>query len=598
MVDEKLLDDLSRLNNELVNSQRELARKNAELAHLNAVVNCQNTQLEAKVVQRTAVLARQLALSQTLADNAPQVIWTIDGTRKLTFANRAWYDLVGGAPGDWTSSASRAMLTHPDDREAFESNIQRGIAAESKWTGVRRILGKDGSYRTMSYRGSPVLDAHGKPVLWVGIDTDITDLKVAEAALQQALAAQTRATQEADIANRAKSTFLAAMGHEIRTPMNGVLGLLELLGTSQLDSDQRMTLETVQDSGRSLLRIVDDILDFSRMEANQLQLDCRPHSIRQIVRRVAAINSATADMKGVALETHVSTGVSELHQFDPVRVGQILHNLVSNGIKFTERGKVTLRVEFVERSEGVEHLRLVVEDSGIGIAPEDQQRLVQPFMQVRSDTATVPGRSGLGLIICRSLAELMGGTLEMHSTPGRGTTMTASLAFAVAIADGETATPSGGPAAAMQVSWAVPTVAQAQAEGTLLLVVDDHPTNRMVLQRLAGLLGYASEGAANGLLGLNAWKSGRFGAILADCNMPEMDGYEMTRAIRLLEDAGHRLRTPVIACTAGALAAEEVRCIEAGMDDYLVKPVSMATLGEQLSRWLPLPHSRKPLRPH
>jgi len=575
MTDQDVLDDLSRVNNELVNSQRELAR-------LHAVAAAQNSQLE--------------ALHQTLMENAPQVIWSVEGaSREMMFANRAWYELVGGKRGDWASCASRAALIHPDDREAINLGWQRSLQTLSTWTSVRRLLTKDGTYRVMSTRRAPVLEADGTARFWVGIETDITDLKDAEAALQQALAAQTRATQEAERANRAKSTFLAAMSHEIRTPMTGVLGLLELLGTGPLAAEQRASLEVAQESGRSLLRIVNDILDFSRIEANRLELDVRPCSIRTLAYRVAAVNAAAADVKGLVMETEISHEVSDLLQFDSVRVGQILNNLVGNAIKFTDKGKVKVCVEFDGRREGLEHLRFVVEDSGIGISPRDQQRIFAPFMQASSETATVSGGSGLGLMISRRLAELMGGTLEMRSVPGCGTTMTAHLAFAVATAEVGVPALGDGPATPPRVFPATPTVAEAQAEGCLLLVVDDHPTNRLVLQRMVQRLGYACELAENGRVALDAWKSGRFAAVLADCNMPVMDGYDMTRAIRLAEQASHRIRTPVIACTAGALATEEARCIEAGMDDYLVKPVSLATLGERLKRWLPLPPSR--LRP-
>ncbi|MDB5860436.1 MAG: sensor hybrid histidine kinase [Ramlibacter sp.] len=589
--DAAILEDLTRLNAELVNSQRELMRGNSELARLNAAVSEHNAQLESKVAERTAVLASQKALFQTLAENAPQVIWTIDGkTGELTFANRAWCALVGGTVADWSSRASRVALIHPDDRVAAGLNWQRSLQTLATFSGVRRLLAQDGSYRIMSYRGAPVLDAEGKAGFWVGIDTDVTELKEAEAALQRALLEQTRAAQDAESANRAKSTFLAAMSHDIRTPMNGVLGLLELLGTGHLAPAQRSMLAVAQESSRSLLRIVNDILDFSRIEADRLELDIAPASIGELVHRISDINAAAASVKGLLLHVHVGEGVSHWLHFDSVRVGQILNNLVGNAIKFTEQGKVTLRVELGRSSAGTEHLQFVVADTGIGISPDQQRRLFQPFMQASSETAALFGGSGLGLVICKRLAELMGGTVGIQSTPGQGTTVTAQLAFAIAGSAPASRQPGEGQAApAPVVPRAAPTVAQAQAQGTLLLVVDDHPTNRMVLQRLANLLGYPSESAANGLLGLEAWKTGRFGAVLADCNMPEMDGYEMTRSIRLSEGSGPGIHTPVIACTAGALAAQEARCRAAGMDDYLVKPVTLATLGPCLSRWIPLP---------
>ena len=589
--DAAILDDLTRLTNELANSQRELARSNSELLRLNALAGEENARLEAKVAQRTAGLAEQAALFRTLAENAPQVIWTIDGrSGELTFANQAWLALVGGTTADWSSRASRVALIHPDDRAAVALNWQRSLETLCTFAGVRRLLGGDGSYRIMAYRGAPVLDAKGRASFWVGIDTDITELKETEAALQRALLEQTRAAQEAETANRAKLNFLAAMSHDIRTPMHGVLGLLELLGTGPLAADQRATLAVAQESGRSLLRLVNDTLDFSRTEAHGPELNIGPASIRELVQRIADINAAAASVKGLQLRTAVAAQVSPMLRFDALRVGQALNNLVGNAIKFTEQGQVTLRVELERRAEGMEHLRLAVEDTGIGISPDRQQQLVRPLMPRASDADGPVGGSGPGLEVCRRLADLMGGTMEMHGTPGRGTTVVACLPFALADPALGHPAPGGAPPDPSPVlPPAAPTVAQAREQGTLLLVVDDHPTNRMVLQRMGKLLGYPSEAAENGLLGLQAWKTGRFGAILADCNMPEMDGYEMTSAIRALEQSGQRVRTPVIACSAGGLVDWETRCRSAGMDDWLVKPVTLAALGQCLSRWMPLP---------
>jgi signal transduction histidine kinase/CheY-like chemotaxis protein/HPt (histidine-containing phosphotransfer) domain-containing protein len=407
------------------------------------------------------------------------------------------------------------------------------------------------------------------------------DLRRRNAELEHAKEAALRA-------ERAKGAFLATMSHEIRTPMNGVMGMIELLAHTRLDGEQRTAVEIVRDSGRSLLRIVDDILDFSKIEAGKLELRPEPTSVAVVVGRVCDIYSGNASSKGLSLRRFVDERISPVVTVDGLRLQQVLNNLCSNAIRFTDSGAVSIRADLAERRDGVDIVRFSVEDTGVGVSDEDAGRLFQPFAQAG---AAATGGTGLGLSICKRLAALMGGELAMQSRPGAGTQMFLTLPLPIAPAPPQAA-PEPRPAAPAKEPLAgrePPSVQDARTEGTLVLLVDDHPVNRLVLLKQVNLLGYAAEMAANGREALDKWSAGGFAAILTDCNMPELDGYDLARHIRAAEGRGGLPRVPIIACTANALGTEAENCIAAGMDDYIAKPVSLERLRRKLDRWVPLP---------
>ncbi len=425
-------------------------------------------------------------------------------------------------------------------------------------------------------------------ILWNGYWADITEKKLLERALQEA-------KDEAESASRAKSTFLATMSHEIRTPMNGVVGMLELLSLTKLDSEQRTTLEIVRESGKSLLRIIDDILDFSKIEAGKLEVRPETASITAVIESVHNIYLGSASSKGLLLKRSVDPQISAAVWVDPLRLRQILNNFVSNAIKFTRQGYIEIKAELVERADGNDRVRFCVQDTGIGISAEGRKRLFQPFMQATADTTRQFGGTGLGLAICRRLANLMGGSIETVSELGQGTTMILTLSLPIADPKDLPETDPENMRDLLSISTRMrrmaPSVAQAETEGTLVLLVDDHPINRMVLLRQVNTLGYATECAENGVEALKKWRSGRYGLVVTDCNMPEMDGYAFARRIRELESERGLTRTPIIACTANALGGEAEICFAAGMDDYLAKPVGLTQLLKKLDHWLPIPHA-------
>jgi len=277
---------------------------------------------------------------------------------------------------------------------------------------------------------------------------------------------------------------------------------------------------------------------------------------------------------------------------------QILNNFVSNALKFTEKGRIEIKAELLERADGEERVRFSVTDTGIGISEEDQARLFQPFVQVAAEITPRFGGTGLGLTICQRLAQMMGGSIAMVSEVGVGTTMTLELSLPIANPKELPEVDPVGPSAFLRTTMMrrrAPDTASAEAEGTLALLADDHPTNRSLIVRQINLLGYAAESAENGIVALEKWKSGRFGILITDCNMPEMNGYALTRRIRELEATKGDKRIPIIACTANALGGEAEICFAAGMDDYLAKPVELNELSKKLDHWLPIARPAAPL---
>jgi two-component system sensor histidine kinase EvgS len=477
-------------------------------------------------------------------------------------------------------------FVHPDDVAATLREVERQVAAgEPVLQFENRYRHKDGSWRVLAWRSVPQPGGY-----MYATARDVTEQDRVHKELVQA-------KEEADAATRAKSTFLATMSHEIRTPLNGVLGTLELLALTELDAEQRASLGIVHKSAESLNRIIDDILEFSKIEAGRLEIRPEITSIAGVVAAVRDTFSGNASAKGLLLEMTVDPRISPAVRVDALRLQQVLNNFVSNALKFTAVGRISIAADLVERKDGVDHVRFVVSDTGVGIAPEDRARLFQPFSQPGRHTALRPGGTGLGLTICRRLADMMGGSIDLRSVPDVGTKI--SLTLPLPIADAA-ALPAAAPATVAAPGprrRRAPTVPEAEAARTLVLVADDHPINRLLLRRQLNVLGYAAETAEEGAAALRLWQSGRYALVIADCNMPVLDGYELARRIREAEAARGAPRTPIIACTANALSGEAATCLAAGMDDYLSKPVQLAEVAGKLARWLPLPEPAGPSEP-
>jgi CheY-like chemotaxis protein/HPt (histidine-containing phosphotransfer) domain-containing protein len=370
------------------------------------------------------------------------------------------------------------------------------------------------------------------------------------------------------------------MSHEIRTPMNGVLGMIDVLEHQGLNDAQTRTVSVMRDSAQALLRIIDDLLDFSKIEAGRLDLEETAFSLSGLIEGVVDTLRPQAIAKRLTLDVDIEAGSDDALVGDPTRVRQILLNLLSNAVKFTDRGGVRVLAGTTPLGEGRTQVTLAVSDSGIGLDEEQRSRLFQPFVQADNSTTRHFGGTGLGLSIVRRLAQLMGGDASVESAPGVGSRFTVTLMLRAAPADSPLKMLLRSPLHPAQWPGSRP-------DGPRVLVVDDHPVNREVLVRQLELIGIAADTASDGAEALSLWAPGRYGAVLADIHMPRMDGHELTQRLRASETMGGiSARTPVVAVTANAMAGEEERCLAAGMDAYLAKPVSVDRLRATLERWL------------
>jgi signal transduction histidine kinase/CheY-like chemotaxis protein len=372
-----------------------------------------------------------------------------------------------------------------------------------------------------------------------------------------------RAFQALGAASRAKSAFLANMSHEIRTPMNGVLGLTQVMLAEPLPVHQRERLELIQRSGEVMVALVNQVLDLARIEAGKFELAPTPVAVAQLLRDVHDLFGSLAKQKGLGLSLELQPGLPEAVLADGTRLRQVLFNLVSNAVKFTERGQVRLGL----RREVDGALRFSVEDTGPGIAAEALPRLFAPFEQADGSSTRRHGGSGLGLAVSRHVVELMGGRLEAVSRPGLGSTFWFNLRLEAV------------PLPAQVAERAARTPART---GGRVLVVDDNPINLKVARSLVERAGYTVETATTGREALQVFGAGGFELVLMDCHMPEMDGFEATRRIRALPGRGAEV--PIFALTASTLPEDVEACHAAGMDGCLAKPVSMERLVETLQR--------------
>ncbi|WDK60031.1 response regulator [Xanthomonas campestris pv. campestris] len=560
-----------------------------------------------------------------------------------------------------------------------------------------------------AYRASRTLSA---------LTRQLDDTNTAQARMQQELQRHgeleqelLRAKQDAEAASLAKGEFLATMSHEIRTPLNGIIPMLELISRGQLSLDQRDMLQTATGSSLQLLRIVDDILDYSKLEANKLELEITTFNLRELLDGVAQLMQRTAEGKQLRLGLDIEPSVRLLVRGDPIRLRQVLGNLIGNAIKFTERGSVDIQLRRLGETRAQHLLRFQVRDTGIGIAADQQARLFRSFAQADASTTRLYGGTGLGLAICKRIIDLMGGRIGVESEPGRGATFWFEIPLLKVIGDLQQTT--GADAARVMVissdarlsqrlkrlldSWGIshvlmettqealervrrhtddegfrcviadhetlrysaravhralarpedlsgsrliwlygdePVPDELQANATLvprqspdetlralvlppepkpsvaptlasamipeplpppvahardvrILLVEDNPVNLLVAQKLLGVLGFEADTATDGEAALSSMESTRYDMVFMDCQMPVLDGYAATRRWRAMETESGGRPIPIVAMTANAMAGDRERCLAAGMDDYLSKPVAREQLDACLQRWLP-----------
>lgn len=508
----------------------------------------------AQQVQQLEVEKKRLKLA---LDGSAAGLWDWHVDTARVYYSQRWKQMLG-YESDQIGDELREWETriHPEDRKASIARVESTLREPGHhYENTHRLRHADGHYVWVMSRGTVLRDAEGRATRMVGIHVDVT--------------AAYEARERAEAASRAKSEFLATMSHEIRTPLNGVTGMLELLRECDPTDEQNRYIDVAHDSADQLMSVINGVLDLSRLESGQVEFETLPFSPAAELTDAAGLLRAQYQAKGVRLDVLVEDGLAHEALGDATRLRQVVTNLVGNALKFTSSGGVQLRVGGNALPEGYE-LCFVVEDTGIGIAPEALPTLFDSFVQADASTSRRFGGSGLGLAICHRLVVGMGGRIDVQSRLGQGSRFTVRI-------------PLGLPAGASMVSGP-DGLTPYEADTTAVLLVEDNAVNQMVAKAMLERIGCVVEVVADGPSALEALTRRRFDLVFMDVHMPGMDGLETVRQWRAMEGS---TRTPVIALTANVLEQTRQECMSAGMDDFVAKPVAKAVLAAVVARWLP-----------
>lgn len=502
--------------------------------------------------------------------------WT-DITKDEEYWSPQFKKLLGYAEDEIKASytAFQALL-HPDDIEKVKALVQEHFEKNVPFNIECRLRKKDGEYCWFRSKATTVRDENNKPIRMVGSIRDISQRKDGELKLRDyadEMESKSRelaiAKEQAEQANRMKSDFLANMSHEIRTPMNAVIGMTSMLLESNLQPDQRKKLDIIHHSGEALLEIINDILDISKIEAGKMDLEPIAFNLKTTLSDIVSLLTPRASEKGIKIDLQYIKDTPNWVMGDAGRIRQILINLISNSIKFTDFGQVLVNVKAINSNEQNVTLRFDVIDSGIGISEETQKKLFEKFMQGDSSTTRKYGGTGLGLAICYRLVKLMGGDIGVKSKEKKGSTFWFTLNLPICKSE----------EVADQIANKTATFSN-----THILVGEDNHINQVMITQMLQMIGCTVEIATNGQETIDMLSAKHYDLVLMDCMMPKINGYDAARLIRKME--GDKKNTPIIALTANALQGDRQKCLNAGMNDYLTKPVRKQELQAMLAKWL------------
>jgi PAS domain S-box-containing protein len=514
-------------------------------------------------------LRDQQFYTRSLIESNIDALITTDPAGIITDVNKQTEALTGSTRDELIGAPFKDCFTDP---ERAEAGIRRVLAEKSLTDYELTVRSRDGAQTVVSYNATTFYDRSRTLQGVFAAARDVTERKRVEAELQ-------RAKADAESASRTKSDFLASMSHEIRTPMNAVMGIADLLAKTALTPEQDKYVQIFRRSGENLLNLINDILDLSKVEASQLDLERTGFSLSDHLEKVIEMVAPKAQEKGLVLVCEIATGVSNDLVGDPTRLRQVLLNLLGNAIKFTEGGKVSLKVERDQNSSAPTDLRFSVSDTGIGIADDKLARIFERFTQADSSTTRRFGGSGLGLTISKRLVELMGGRIWVASTVGQGSVFAFSVPFEVWAT---TNRPVNAPVGAGP---------EAPLPALRILMAEDSPDNCIIALAYLEDTPYLIDVAETGLIACEMFKAGHYDLLLMDRQMPVMDGLTATRTIRAWEKANDRAPTPIIALTASALKGDREACLAAGCTAYLTKPIKQDVLLQAIKNYsLIAPH--------
>ena len=522
-----------------------------------------NDSLEDEVQNRTAELERlSMVASKTnngiiITDSEGHAEWINKAFSRLTGYD--WEEIIGKKPG--------TVLQGKDTDKETVKRIGQAVRQGKSFSEVILNYSKGGEPYWIKLDCDPIKNDDGELTGFIGIETDVTQNYENEQLLKEQKELATQLAEDAYAASKSKSMFLANMSHEIRTPMNGVLGMCDLLLETPLNSEQKEYSEIIKSSADSLLTIINDILDFSKIEAGKMTLETINFDLRELLNSFVSIMKFAADAKDLEVKLEIGEDVGQYYRGDPVRLRQIMTNLVGNAIKFTEKGWVKVTCQTHN-----ENLQFNVEDTGIGISEEQQKTLFDQFTQADSSTTRKFGGTGLGLAISKTLIKMMGGDIEVESYSRKGT----QFIFDIQLTKSNKVT--------SEVKQSISSNCKFKDHNRVLLV-EDNVVNQKIASKVLSKMGLEVDTAENGQDALEKISTGNYKLVLMDCQMPIMDGYEATKNIRNGHN-GINKSIPIIAMTANAMVGDKETCIDAGMDDYITKPISKDLIFDCLSKYL------------